>query len=126
MPAVVGGRKIVLHGDEGYDSPLEIIDDDPASQSYMEKIGELVLRKEVSIHNFRVIGDKAYVAHYQDGVRVVDLSDPTSPTQVAYFNTWSPETAPGGLLEGTVDLEVDGDLVYVAETPRGLLILREK
>ena len=126
MPVDVGGRKIVLHSDEGFDAHIEVLDDDPASQSYMTKIGEFQLRREVSVHNYRVIGNTAYVAHYQDGVRLLDLSDPTNPTQIAYYNTWDPDSAPGALLEGAVDLEVSGDLIYLADTPRGLLILRRK
>lgn len=125
MPVTTtAGARIVVHGQEGYDSPIEILDDDPASETYMELIGDLVLRKQVSIHNFVAVGDTLYVAHYQDGVRVVDLSQPTAPRQLAYYNTWDPATAPGGLLEGAVDLEVRGDLVFVADTPRGLVILR--
>ncbi len=102
MPATFGGRKVVLHSDEGFDAHIEILDDDPASQSYMTKIGDFQLRREVSVHNYRIIGNTAYVAHYQDGVRLLDLSDPTKPTQIAYYNSWNPDTAPGALLEGAV------------------------
>jgi hypothetical protein len=90
-------------------------------------IGELQLRPQVSIHNIMAFGEKAYAAHYQDGVRLFDLSDPTRPRVQAYFNTWDAETAAGGIFEGAVGLDVDlaAGLIYVADTPRGLLILRE-
>lgn len=126
LPMTAGGREIVLHGDEGFASHLEVVDADPDSPEFMQKIGELEFRKQVSLHNMVSVGSKAYVAHYQEGVRIVELADPTNPTLAAYFNTWSPETAPGALLEGAVDLEVAGGLIYLAETPRGLLILREQ
>lgn len=125
LPMTAGGREIVLHGDEGFASHIEVIDADPTSAEFMQKIGEIEFRKQVSLHNMVSVGTRAYVAHYQEGVRVIELADPTAPTLAAYYNTWSPETAPGALLEGAVDLEVAGGLIYVAETPRGLLILRE-
>jgi hypothetical protein len=122
-----GGRKVALHGDEGFGSHLEVVDVDEASGEFMQRIGEYELRPEVSIHDVMALGEKGYVAHYQDGIRVFDLSDPTNPTQSAYFNTWSPQNAPGAQLEGAVGMDVDlgAGLIYVADTPRGLLILRE-
>jgi hypothetical protein len=38
-----------------------------------------------SVHNAVLDGDLEYAAWYSDGVRVVDLSDPRRPTEVAWF-----------------------------------------
>jgi hypothetical protein len=38
-----------------------------------------------SVHNAVVQGDRQYASWYSDGVRVVDLSDPTRPREVAWF-----------------------------------------
>lgn len=122
-----GDRAIVLHGDEGYNAHLEVVDADPLSPTFMQLLGELSLRPSVSIHNFVVVGERAYVSHYQDGVRVVDISDPSNPTQVAYYNTWDADVAPGVFFEGATDIEVDVDgLIYVADSPGGMFILREQ
>ncbi len=120
------GRTIALYGDEGYGSHLEVVDVDPASADFMTMIGEINLRDQVSIHDIMVFGDTAYVAHYQDGFRVFDVSDATSPLLEAWFNTWDPVTAPGAILEGASGLDVDltTGLVYLTDTPRGLVILR--
>ena len=71
----------------------------------------------------------AYFTYYQDGVRVLDLSDPTQPTQRGYFNTWDPQGAASSsrFFEGAVGLDVDPErkLIFVADSPRGLLILRD-
>lgn len=72
----------------------------------------------------QLVGDRAYIAYYQDGVRIVDLSDVTQPREVAYYNTWEP-TAPGDPFEGAVGISVVDDLIYVADFNRGLFILRE-
>jgi hypothetical protein len=38
-----------------------------------------------SVHNAVIKGDRAYASWYSDGVRVVDLSDPGRPREVAWF-----------------------------------------
>ncbi len=124
-----GGRKILLHGDEGMvedgGAYLSVLDGDSASPTFMQEIGSYRTRKEVGIHNMQLVGDKAYISYYQDGVRVVDLSDPTMPREVAHYNTWREETAYGGPFEGAIGIRVAGDKIYVADMERGLMIFEE-
>ena len=86
-------------------------------------------RDWVSIHNIMAFGTKAYVAYYQDGVRVIDVADPTTPNLLGYYNTWDPQAAytTSAFFEGAVGLDVDvtRKLIFVADSPRGLLILRD-
>ncbi|MBA3817570.1 MAG: hypothetical protein H0X17_01645 [Deltaproteobacteria bacterium] len=125
-----GGRPIVLHGDEGMTGTaaggafLRVLDGDLTSAGFLGDIGRYQSRLEVGIHNFQLVGDRVYIAYYQDGVRVVDLADPTRPTEIAHYNTWDPVTGPGGAFEGALGVTVVGDLIYVADSERGLLILR--
>ena len=95
----------------------------------MKLIGEYGLRPELSIHNMILQGTKLYVAYYQEGVRVLDVSHPPKPREVAYFNTYR-ETDPGragGTFEGAIGIRVPGDgFLYVVDTARGLLILSEQ
>ncbi len=124
------GRRILLHGDEGM-SPgdggafLRIIDDDPESATYGELIGRYQSRPEVGIHNIQAVGDKVYLSYYQDGIRILDVADPTQPREIAHYNTWDEATAPGGAFEGAVGVRKVGDYVYVADIAQGLIILRE-
>jgi hypothetical protein len=122
-----GGRTISVHGGEGYDSSVHIVDVDPASVEFMQPIAEFRRRPEVSVHNIMAIGERAYVAYYQDGLRVLDLSDPTDPREVAHYNTWDADRAGGWYFEGAMGVDVDPDrgLIYVADTTSGLVILRE-
>jgi len=71
------------------------------------------------------IGSRVYAAQYRDGVRVVDISDPTAPSLIAYFNTWIPGAGRAGDL-GTfcIDLDPARRRIYVADSVRGLLILQ--
>jgi hypothetical protein len=120
-----GGRKISAHGDEGADTGLTIVDVDEASPEFMQPIGSFYLPNGASIHNIMAFGDRAYVAWYQNGVRVLDLSDPTNPTQVAHYNTWEAERGIRGLFDGTLGIDVDlaAGLIYAADTQLGLVIL---
>jgi hypothetical protein len=128
----VGGRSIILTGDEGMTGTsrggahLSILDGDPQSPTFMTEIASYQTRPEVGIHNFEVHGNRAYIAYYQDGVRVVDLSNPAAPREVAHYNTWVEETAYGGAFEGALGIRKVGDLVYVADIARGLMIFREQ
>lgn len=125
---VAGGRQIIIHGDEGMTPEggafLRVIDADRSSPTFMKEIGRYQSRAEVGIHNMQLVGDRAYIAYYQDGIRVVDLADPTQPREIAHYNTWDPETSSGYAFEGALGITVVGDLIYVADSLRGLVILR--
>jgi hypothetical protein len=119
------GRTIAFMGGEGAGEHLRVLDvTDPA---HMVKIGEFQLRPAISIHNMLLVGRKLYLSWYQEGVRVLDVSNPTRPTQVAYYNTYR-ENDPyrGDYYDGAMGIRVPGDgYIYVVDTSRGLLILRE-
>jgi hypothetical protein len=125
-----GGRRIVLTGDEGMTDHggayLSILDGDPISKTFLQELAQYRTRRQVGIHNFELVNDKVYIAYYQDGVRIVDLSTPTAPREIAHYNTWNEPSAYGGTFEGALGIRVVGGLIYVADLERGLLILREQ
>jgi hypothetical protein len=127
--ATVAGRHFALHGEEAYSAHLFLVDVDTASPTFMKPFAEWKTRDWISIHNLMAFGSKAYFTYYQDGVRVLDLSDPTNPAQVGYYNTWDPQAAytSSEFFEGAVGLDVDltRHLIFVADSPRGLLILQD-
>lgn len=53
-------------------------------------VAEYIVDPESAVHNAYVDGNLMYVAHYTEGVRIVDLSDPESPVEVAYYDTYLP------------------------------------
>jgi hypothetical protein len=125
----IGGRTIAIHGDEGLGARLQVVDVTPGSPSFMTALSSYQPRPEasVSVHNMELVGSRAFVAHYQDGVRVLDLSDPTAPALVAYHHTFDLATSSPDKFEGAIGIDVDPatGLIYVADTARGLLIFRE-
>lgn len=40
------------------------------------------------VHNVEVYGNYAVIAHYAAGIRVVNISNPASPTEVAWYDTY--------------------------------------
>ncbi|WP_224240653.1 LVIVD repeat-containing protein [Hyalangium gracile] len=120
------GRTIAFEGGEGYDAHLRVLDvTDPQA---VVKLGEWRLRAQSSIHNMVLVDTRLYISHYQEGVRVLDVSTPSEPRQLAYFNTFR-ETDPHrgySFYEGAIGMRVPGDgYVYVVDTSRGLLVFRE-
>lgn len=53
-------------------------------------VSEYESRPGIIIHNVHVKGDFAYISYYVDGLRVVDISDITQPTEVGYYDTYLP------------------------------------
>jgi hypothetical protein len=120
------GRTIAFEGAEGSGTHLRVLD--VTNPAHIVKIGEFKQRPVTSIHNMLLVDTKLYVAWYHEGVRVLDVSNPTRPRQVAHFNTFR-ETDPDrtdGTYEGAIGIRVPGDgYVYVVDTSRGLLILNQ-
>jgi len=121
------GRTIAFEGGETNNAHLRVLDvTDPAR---IVKIGEVKMRPQTSIHNMVLVGTRLYVAWYAEGLRVFDVSTPTQPREVAYYNTFR-DSEPGHVPELFVSafgVRVPGDgYVYVADGSRGLLVLREQ
>lgn len=123
-----GGRLVAVHGDEDLDAHVRIVDVDPASATAFQEIGSYQTRPEISVHNIMAVGERALVTYYQDGLRVLDLADPTAPVEIAHYASW-PGTGDAygrGFFEGAigVDHDAERDLVLLADTHRGLIVLR--
>ena len=126
QPIQVGEKTYVFAGDENWDGHIRVLD--VTDLTKIAKVVDVVGREEVSLHKMELVGTKLYVSYYQDGVRVFDVSNPLSPVQTAYFNTWR-ESDPGrgdSFYDGASGLQVPGDgYIYVTESSRGLMIFRE-
>ncbi|NMO22690.1 hypothetical protein HPC49_41975 [Pyxidicoccus fallax] len=121
-----GEHTLAFEGGERMGAHLRVLKvDDPTN---IVKVGEFSLRDVTSIHNILLVGTRLYIAWYHEGVRVLDVSNPTKPKQVAHFNTFH-DTDPRsreGLYEGAIGIRVPGDgFVYVVDDVRGLLIFPE-
>ncbi len=120
------GRTLAFEGGEASNAHLRVLDvTDPA---HIVKIGEYKMRPQTSIHNMVLKDKRLYVAWYAEGLRVLDVSNPTQPKEIAYFNTYrdGDMSRAGPLYLGAIGIRVPGDgYVYLVDLTRGLLIFRE-
>ncbi|MBJ6764617.1 hypothetical protein JGU66_27935 [Myxococcaceae bacterium JPH2] len=121
-----GARLIAFEGGQDWAAHLRVLD--VTNPEQVSLIGEYRLRTPVSIGALELRGTTLYVAHHQDGVRVLDVSVPERPRERAWFNSFSAEY-PGaghGFVDGLVAVSAPGDgYLYTVDTARGLLIFRE-
>ena len=80
-----------------------------------------------SVHNAEVVGDLAFISWFADGVRVLDISDPADPREVAGYVP-PPAANPQSVIMPDATLVwgvyVLGDLVLISDINSGLHILR--
>jgi len=121
----VNGAPIALDASHGSGSRLRILDGAIGSPTFLQTRGEWTLRDLVSMHDIMAIGSRVYLAHYRDGIRVLDLAEPSAPAPVGYYNTWIEDTGGAGSFESAHGLDLDRprNRIYVADSIRGLLIL---
>lgn len=117
------GRTVAFEGGETLGAHVRVLD--VTQPTDIAKIGEYRLRGLTSIHNMVLVGTRLYIAHYHEGVRVLDVSNPAQPREVAHFNTFreSDSRRTDGMYDGAIGMRVPGDgHLYVVDTSRGLLI----
>jgi choice-of-anchor B domain-containing protein len=49
--------------------------------------GEYTTHPQATIHNVHVRGDFAYASYYAEGLRIIDMTDPTLPAEAGFFDT---------------------------------------
>lgn len=123
----IGSRTLAFEAGEDWGSHLRVLD--VSTPATITQVAEFRLRPEISIRSMALSGTKLYVAHNQDGLRILDVSNANEPRQVGYHNIWRETDAGRGasFFEGLSDVEVPGDgYIYATETSRGLVIFREQ
>ena len=120
------GRAVAFELGRGLGARLRVLD--ASVPSTIQKMSEYSLRRVVSPRSLELRGSRLYVTYHQEGLRVLDVSNPTHVRELAWFNTYRETDAGRGdaLEEGATGLHVPGDgYVYVVDTARGLLIFNE-
>ncbi|HYO72814.1 MAG TPA: hypothetical protein VEU33_42805 [Archangium sp.] len=123
----IGDRTIAFEASEGWGSRLRALDVSDAA--HITEVGRFEMGPASTVLGLTLVGTKLYVAHSQDGLRVLDMSNPSTPRQIAYYNTWRETDSGRGrvFLDGLTGVKVPGDgYVYATETSRGLLVFREQ
>ena len=77
-------------------------------------------------HNMYVKGSLVFHSNYHFGIRVLDVSDPTSPLEAGFFDTHPPDDAWGFSGSWSNYPYYDSGIVAVTSAEEGLFILRRQ
>ena len=113
----LGDRLIYVNGDEGHDQHLTLFD--VTDLEAPQRLSQFATRPGLSVHNIEVVGTTAFVSYYVDGLRVLDLSDPAAPREIAHFDTVPPEDE-HDILQGAWGIHVDAGRVYLSDRETGI------
>jgi len=86
-------------------------------------VAEWSANSNASIHNVVVRGDSAYLSYYTEGVHVLDVSMPSAPRQVGYYDTY-PGTSGGFSGAWGVYPFARSGHIYASDIQSGLFVLR--
>ena len=103
------GRTILLALTEAYSGHVKLYDVTDPSQP--TEISSYQSGPFVSVHNVEVKGAYAYVAYYQDQLRILDLTDVTNPVEVGVWDN-NPANR-GGLFSDAWETIPFHDAVYM-------------
>ena len=78
-------ENILVTADEMLSGHMKIWD--ISNYNNIELMGEFFTDMEHSIHNVYIENNLVFCSYYADGVRVVDITNPTEPIEVAYYDT---------------------------------------
>ncbi|MBS1615400.1 MAG: choice-of-anchor B family protein [Bacteroidetes bacterium] len=85
----IGPAGIGVMSDEGFGLPLKVIDTRrPANIQVLSNFSVPGNGINSMPHNPYLLGSLCFVAYYQDGLQVFDLSNPLQPERVGYYDTY--------------------------------------
>jgi len=89
-------------------------------------IGEHLGPDQATDHNLYIAGNRAYLANYQAGFRVLDVSDPERPVEIGWFDTTPYGENPPGFGGGawTAWPFFESGMIVVSSMNEGLFIVR--
>jgi len=76
------------------------------------------------VHNAYIRGSLCYMSHYQDGLRIVDISDPFDLRPVGWFDTHPLDGGGSRGAWGCYCFAADPTIVYISDRDTGTYILR--
>lgn len=123
-----GNPNILILNDEGKGQDVQFWDIRDLSQP--RKIGSYLTDPEISPHNVEPIGNLAYIAYFEDMLRIVDYSDPANPVEVGFYDTY-PENPSHGQPLGAHQTAAWGVYphtpsgnIYISDMTKGLYVFR--
>lgn len=89
----------------------------------VEEVADIIITPGQPVHNCYVKDDLLYIAHYVEGARVFDVTDPEAPVEVAYYDTY-PQSDFGYKGAWTFYPYLPSGKLLVSDMQTGLYVLR--
>ncbi len=110
--------------DENQDGHIRIWD--VQNRADIKEVGSFVVDEgafvHAIVHNVQIVGNRAYIAWYEAGVTVLDVTLPEDPVVIGYYDTFPNQTA--GWFNGAWSAAPHGDKIYVSDLSSGLYVLQ--
>lgn len=92
------------------------------------QIGEHKSNPLSSVHNVEVVGDRAFISWYTEGLVVLDVSEPAEPVEIGTDDFTGIELGPDNMFpfQGVWGVEPLGDLVFISTMESGLRVYRAR
>ena len=125
------GRYVIAETEYQY-APLRIFDLKPGLDGEVETISKPIGAWTADwrhlVHNHEVRWPYVFVSGYLDGLQVFSLMDPTNPTTVAYYDTYTgpPNTVRYPMFNGAfgIDVRNEDGLIVVSDMTTGFWVFR--
>ena len=116
-----GDIYVFAEENNGYD--LKIVD--ASNVSDLELISTFNSNvNEFSIaHNLMIKDNLVYLSYYQDGLQVFDISDPSNPIRIAYYDTYMPVNTGGYAGAWGVYAFLPSGRILISDVQSGLFVL---
>jgi choice-of-anchor B domain-containing protein len=98
-------------------------DNDPSNDDNIELVAEYIGDPKQIAHNVHVRGQYAYLSHYLEGVKVLDISNPRDPVEVAYYDTY-PDPGEGFAGDWGVYPYFPSGTIVVSDMQTGLYVFK--
>ncbi len=98
-------------------------DQDPSNDNNIELVAEYLGNTAQIAHNVHVQGSYAYISHYVEGVKVLDISNPRAPVEVGSYDTY-PQPGSGFAGDWGVFPHFASGNFVVSDMQTGLYVLR--
>ncbi|MGH7496855.1 MAG: choice-of-anchor B family protein [bacterium] len=121
-------KKILLLNDEGRGQDVQFWD--LGDLNNIRKVGSYMTDPLIAPHNIETIGPLAFIAYFEDMLRIVDYGDPSSPVEVGFYDTYpenpshdQPLGAHQTAAWGVYPHAPSGN-IYLSDMKKGLYIFR--
>lgn len=83
---------VYIMQDENHGHDVKILDVSDLSNISVLSVFNSGVDPQSMAHNGIIKGDLAYIPYYHDGLRIFDISNPSNPTQIWEYDTYSPSS----------------------------------